>query len=223
MKRFFAFALFLFLWAPLFFLVSAEEAPGIEELPFYNETSQVREGGLDYLKSQWSTFLLSNPLLAQLDSGLSKGNIVFFVLFAYDYEISFKFFLILIFWFSFWGCSFNVIQAYSTFSHWTSWFIGLLSAVIFAHIGFFRLLTVPFMWLLFSEKPWWASLLLGAGLVVGLIFLFRFIKQWSRQMRKKRLADREETALQKVEIGAKFGEGLEKGLSRRDFISGRWK
>lgn len=222
MKRlflvFFFLGLIIFSGLPAF----AEEAPGIEELPYYNETSGVREGGLDYLKTQWGTFLLSNPLIAQLDSVLTKGNIVFFILFAHNYEVSFVFALILIFWFCFWGFSFNVIRAYSTFSSWASWFMGLLLAVVFAHVGFFNLLTKPFMWLLFSEKPWWVSLILGLVLVVGLILLFRFIKQWARTMRKKRLAAREEAALQKTEIGAKFGEGLEKGLSRRDFISGRW-
>lgn len=194
---------------------SAADESGVDQLPFYNEATHVQQVvDSNQNSSAWKQLFLTNPILGPINSFLMTISIVFFVLFAHPYALTFELLLILVLWFFFWGYTFTILRAYSTFSSGACWGITFCSTVALAHLGLFSLLSQPILWLFFAKKAWWASLLVGAGLLVVLILLLRFLKQWAKNMRISRREKHEQEALQKVEIGAKFGEGLKEGLKK---------
>lgn len=99
---------------------------------------------LDYLGERWKSYLLNNTSLSKIDNFLKKTNPVFFVVFGQDYDFSYRFFLVILFWIAFFLTFQEIFLYFSTFNKNISYLFGFIFVIIFAHLGIITSVTELF-------------------------------------------------------------------------------
>jgi hypothetical protein len=142
----------------------------------------------DYLGKEWKAILLKNKGVATVDSFFRQISIVFFVLFALDYEMSLVLLGVIILWFILWSVFANGVMAVGL-KNSSSLIIAVLMVVALAHIGLIQQLVVFAGRIAFSPESAWARTIIIGGIAFVLFFvnyISVFIKKYAIA---KRLAD----------------------------------
>ncbi len=166
----------------------------------------------EYLGKEWKNILLGSPIIQSIDSFFQKINVVFLVLFGINYSMSLVVFLTTFLWLYFLFTFYNILGN-TIFSKWVSFVISLGICIGAAQIKLFQMPVNLIIGLFFGEKPWWAKLLIGAGILLVLAVVFVFIKKFGKQFAANKKKMEEEKNRIKLETGAKAGEVLSKAVS----------
>jgi len=129
-----------------FFPVVAESQDNLDSTGFEEEADRIlnathdlqklkNQSRLDYLGEKWKSYLLNRTSLSKVDSTLKKANPVFFVVFGQDYDFSYRFFLIILFWIAFFLTFQEIFLYFSTFDKKFSYLFGFILVIISAHSG----------------------------------------------------------------------------------------
>jgi len=196
--------------------VSAEDIPG---MPSELNPEQLEEtvGSLsekwEYLAREWKNILLGNSVVKAIDSFLQKINIVFVVLFAKDYSMSLALLLIIFFW-VFLLFKFNrILRDFTAFPKSIAIVISLCLVIILAQFKLLEKLASFVILIVFGEKPWWLSLLIGLLILMGVVFAGVFISKFGAQIAENRRKRKEQIERIKLESGANVGESMTKAAA----------
>lgn len=190
-----------------------------EENYLDNSIFGVSEEGVT-LKSDWKTWgtdfknkLLENSIVMSIDSFLQKISIVFQVIFGTPYSLSIVFLLTIALWF-YALFVLNKLTGIMLFSKLVSSLIAVGITILIAQFG---LIAKPINFLIqlfFGENPWYVKVILGLVIVVGLVFVFLFIKQFAKQTAESKKKKKDEENRQKLETSAKVGEEFSKAITK---------
>jgi hypothetical protein len=179
----------------------------------FEDTSTKLTTSWDYLSKEWKTILLGNSVVRGIDSFFQQISVVFLVLFAMDYSMSFLLLFVILIWIYALVFLYNGFKNFSLFSKGVSFIISLGLVIAMAHM---KILEVPangLVWLFFGEKEWWVKLIIGVVVLFFLVMAFLFLKKFGKQFKEKRQKKRDEMNRMKLEQGAKVGEELTKAAS----------
>lgn len=198
MRAVFAVVQVFFLLAFASLLVSAEDPPGFDQLPFANQTQQLEhtigEKQWDYLGTEWQNYFINEtrfPGLYKFNEGMTSLSVVFFVLFGQNYSFSWTFFVTLLLWITFSIVFVDAIALFSLFSLGVSITLGIIFGAIMGHLGIYRFLAEGIFKFFFTEEGFWAWLGPLLFVVVCLISIvvfrrvFRIVKKARAQGAKK--------------------------------------
>lgn len=205
----------LFVFPIILNLVSAQEVPGLpSQLQPENveKTKEKVETKWEYLQKEWRTIFLKNKYISYIDKILTKINIVFVILFGENYSLSISLLVIIILWIYFLYMFFSVLRDYSAFSEGISFLLSFALVVIASQLKIWSKISGWIMWLLFEDKPWYASLILAIVILAALGLLLFFIKSYGSNIVENRKKNLQEEAEQKMKTIIKTGEEIEKGL-----------
>jgi len=194
---------------PLFLngLNSANDSLGLNPEQIEETTTKITTL-LGRTGEEWKVLLLENAFVKGMDSFFQEINIAFLVLFATDYSFSLE----LLFTVILWGyCLFFLYRAFSDFSLFSkgvSFVIALGLVMVMTHMKIIGFVVKSLMWLLFGEKEWWVSLIIGVIILFLLITLFMFLKKFGKKFKEDRQKRKDELNSMKLEAGAKVGEAL---------------
>jgi ABC-type multidrug transport system fused ATPase/permease subunit len=190
----------------------------IENIENFKEGFLEEKEGNDreYLVDQYEEILLSNEMIAGVNSIFEDYSIVFRIFFGVPYEFSFTMFFIIVLWFCvFLGLPY-LISSIDFFNRISSWIVSLLIVVILAQAQFFRVVVSITDKLLFASENGWVRFILGIVLLFIFIMVYylehsigKYFEKLKRERKKKDLENRVSIPIDKLE-GQK--KGMEEDL-----------
>ena len=177
------------------------------------ETKNKAETKWDYLGQEWKAILLKNKFISTIDNLLKKINIIFVVLFGQPYSISFTLFFTITLWFIFFIIFSKALNFYSVFSEGTSAVISLAFTTIFAQLQILRKISNLFGLLIFSDKPWWISIILTVLLIIIFVTLIRLYSSYLKTIKKHKEEIEEKREKQKEKLDRKLLHIIVEGFS----------
>ena len=175
---------------------------------------------------QWKEFLLNHTALSKIDSSLKKASPVLFVLFGEDYDFSYRFLLVVLFWIAFFLTFEEIFLYFSTYDKKYSYIFGLILAVICAHLRLIKGFTELFYKVMFGLfggifLPSYFSSGIGSWLweIIILTVIFSYLifsgqlvrlakKAWDKWKEKRRLKKLESQGEYNKEVIEKIGKGF---------------
>lgn len=196
--------------------VQAQEAPelpgGVEKIVEATEKISDEDTRSEYLKQEWLKILKKYTFFSTLNAFFKKNSIVFSIIFNLPYSFSLTLFFVIVFWviFALGGAQF--IKYISRIeSSLIPIILGMLLAVILAHINLFYAISKLFIWLLFLKKEWyWEVLIFFAEAIVIIIIVFFIIifskaQKQAKKEREKKEQKKSQTMFSKFFQGIKIG------------------
>lgn len=167
----------------------------------------------EYIGDRWRELLLGIPAVKAVDSFFQKISWFFVIFFGKSYVLSGVLFLSIVFWIHFFRLAGNLMVAYSAFTPWIAWLLGVGMTILIAQVGLFYLLAdICFKLLFYREGLWsWVSLpifvLLNILLFMFLHNIVSIIKRIVNSMRNK---EKEETTEKSREVINKTAKAITK-------------
>ncbi len=165
-----------------------------------------------YLKERWTKVINNSKALGPIHKLLLKMNNyhIFKIFLNYDYEVSFKFFIVLFIWIVL------VIKIGSTInsagwikSDWElPYFVGMLATFALAHLNIINVVVSTMLDLLFKQENWW-----WRSIIIVIIFgIFAALHVISKMVEKKMKDKRKEKIDKETEHKLKVVSALTQGV-----------
>ena len=158
--------------------------------------------------------LLANPWVKLVDSFFHQINIVFIILFAQNYSLSFFLLLSVVIWSIIVAVVYNAMKSFSTFSKFASFAIAFVFTIIVAQLRAINGLVNLIMLVAFgANKPWWLKLLIACGIVIVVFAIAMVLHKLGKKIDKKRQERKDYENRLKLETGGRAGEALSEAMS----------
>ncbi|GEM_PF-852539 len=179
----------------------------------------------EYLGEQWKEILLKNSFISKVDVGFKKINLLFFLLFGEDYDLSFTFFFSLILWVLFLVVISEVLMLYGTFSENVSWLLAFIFAVIFGHLKIYEGISLILFKLIFFREGIWGWITFGLFLIAYFLILFgfkKFMKKMIEDVKKKKEKKAQEQVKFDREVIHQTAEAVLEGTGAKEAEAWTW-
>jgi len=196
--------------------VQAQQAPelpgGVEKIVEATEKLSDAETRSEYLKQEWLKILKKYTFFSAIDNFFKKNSIVFSIIFNVPYSFSLTLFFIIAFWFIFVLGGAQLIKYISKIeSSIGPIIIGILLAIILAHVNLFYVISKFFIWLLFLKKEWYWEILIFFIEVIVIIIIISLIIIFSKAQKQAK-KEKEKKELKKSQtMFSKFFQGIKTG------------
>jgi len=200
------------------FIAKAEDIPIIPsqlDPSSIQETKSNAEARWDYLKQEWKAVLLKNKLISIIDSFFKKISPVFTVLFNYPYDLlSPTLWIIIILWIFFFLSIAILLRDYSSFSATISYPIGIVFAIVLAHLKVLETLANSLIWITAGDKPWWLRLTLWILIFAAIIAIYYVERMYGKIISENRKKMKLMQEQMDIALGSKAGKELVKAVKK---------
>ena len=196
--------------------VQAQEAPalpeGVEKIVEVTEKLSDEDTRSEYLKQEWLKILKKYTFFSAIDNFFKKNSIVFSIIFNRPYSFSLTLFFVIVFWFIFALGGAQFIKYLSKIeSSLIPIILGMLLAVILAHVNLFYAISKLFIWFLFFKKEWYWEVLIFFVEVIVIIIIVYFIILFSKAREVAKIIYGKKEQKKSQTIFSKFFQGLKTG------------
>jgi hypothetical protein len=227
MKKSGLFVISLLLISFLALVVHAQEAPGLNEIPLGNELQAgqqqyeqytTAENKSAYLTQEWSNLLGKAKIIGPIHNFLTAHQLIFQIVFAHPYEISFTFFIIIILWIIIALHGNKLLKSAGIIKPEFSWIAGILIAILLAQTGLYSIIGKGLSDLIFSQGSWWLRAILIIVILAILFVIYIIGNQVEAALKKAKKSGEIAGLERKVERQEELYKGLKKGeeISRRE-------
>jgi biopolymer transport protein ExbD len=151
----------------------------------------------EYLQQQWQQAMQNNKYLKPIDQFCKKINIVFVLITANDYSMTFSFYMIIVIWIIF----FLILSKYASniFSQPNiALLVGAAATILLAQFRILNYIVDGVIGILAYKSEWYWKLVLFLIVVIFFIVALKFNTQISRYMEKQKKKKKEEKQAQQV-------------------------
>ena len=143
----------------------------------------------NYLKKEWGKILADSKYIGPIIKGYNNYigpwlNPALKVILGVEPSISWLFALTLIIWITLITFFYRILSVFSTFSKWVSFIISVCTMVIASILKIPLYLANKIISLIGILTSWWMQAIAIAALIVGLILISMFSKQWAAMIKK---------------------------------------
>ncbi|MBI2452311.1 hypothetical protein HYV50_04525 [Candidatus Pacearchaeota archaeon] len=179
-----------------------------DELP--TDSEKLRQ---EYLKLEWTKIISKNKVLGPIYNFFSKiPNVVYMAILAHPFEISLKFFLILIIWVWLSLRSAKTLQSLGLIKGWKALISGIVFGSIIAQLRIIKIVATFVLDLIFSPENWWLRIII----IVVSLGIFAIAHVLSKMLEKYFKKRKEEKTKSELEQKLKETKGLTEGIKEAE-------